>query len=152
MNSGFTDAWASLKYQFLHKEWPMAAEFSVRFPDLYTQPGELYTRYNYQYSSYTFNDVENDTSYTIKDTVIQAGSEWRGLLGRDFGLIVHTGHSFPFNHYAMYVQAFAGYNLRLDNWMHRTAYADQLMLGVNGGYTLTVDDKWKIFQRLHWII
>lgn len=147
LNSGFTDSWMGLKYQFLHKAWPMAAELSVRFPDLYLQPSEAYSRYNNQYLSYTH--VDGDSSYNVKDTIIEAGPEWRGLLGRDFGFILHTGHSFPFNNYAFYFQAFAGYNLRLDQWLHRTAYADQLMLGASCGYQWKVSDKWTILPTLN---
>lgn len=142
LNSGTTDSWMGLKYQFLHGKIPMAAELSVRFPDLYTQSSHEYTRNNYQYLSYTH--VEGDTSWNVKDTVVDAGTEWRGLLGRDFGLILHSGHSFPFNNYALYMQGYVGYNLRLDQWMHRTAYADQVMLGVNAGYQLRLNDKWTI--------
>jgi hypothetical protein len=40
------------------------------------------------------------------------------------------------------MQGFAGYNLRLDQWMHRTSYADQILLGVNGGY------QWRLNERL----
>lgn len=140
LNSGFTDSWLGLKYQFLHGKWPMAVELNSRIPDLYQQPGEAYTRYNYQYLLYNYNDVENDTSYALRDTIVEAGSEWRGLNGRDFALILHGGHSF-FTNGAFYVQAFAGYNWRPNLHFKRTAYADQLLIGINGGYNIRVNDK-----------
>ncbi len=140
LNSGFTDSWLGLKYQFRHGAWPMAIEVNSRFPDLYQQPGEPYTRYNYQYVSSTYNDVANDTSYTIKDTIVEAGSEWRGLNGRDIAFVLHGGHSF-FKNGALYLQGFAGYNWRRNLQLKRTAYADQVMVGINGGYNITINDK-----------
>jgi hypothetical protein len=35
LNSGFTDSWIGLKYQFLHGAWPMAFEVNSRIP-IYT--------------------------------------------------------------------------------------------------------------------
>lgn len=146
LNSGFTDSWLGLKYQFLHQAWPMAIEINTRFPDLYQQPGDAYSRYNYQYLAYNYNDEANDTSYIVRDTIVEAGSEWRGLNGRDFALILHTGHSF-FKDGALYLQAFAGYNLRTNLHLHRTAYSDQLLLGVNGGYSLKVSDHFTLLPK-----
>src|SRR6185436_17192967 len=94
LNSGFTDSWLGLKYQFHHSKWPLAFEINSRFPDLYQQPGEGATRFNTQYVSYTFNDVNNDASYTVKDTLIEPSSEWRGLNGRDIAFVLHAWHSF----------------------------------------------------------
>jgi hypothetical protein len=37
--------------------------------------------------------------------VVEAGSEWRGLNGRDFAFILHSGHSF-FKDGALYLQGF----------------------------------------------
>ena len=146
LNSGFTDSWIGLKYQFRHGSLPIAIEVNSRIPDLYQQPGEPYTRYNYQYLLYTYNDVTHDTSYTLRDTVIEAGSEWRGLNGRDFAFILHTGHSF-FKNGALYIQAFAGYNLRTNLHFHRTAYSDQLLLGINGGYTIKMSDNFDLLPK-----
>ncbi|MGB3074761.1 MAG: hypothetical protein WBB36_05550 [Chitinophagales bacterium] len=146
INSGFTDSWLSLKYQFLHNAWPMALEVNTRLPDLYQQPGHAYTRYNYQYLNYTYNDEANDTSYSVRDTIVEAGSEWRGLNGRDFAFILHTGHSF-FKDGALYLQAFAGYNLRTNLHFKRTAYSDQLLLGVNGGYSLKINDQFTLLPK-----
>lgn len=146
LNSGFTDSWLGLKYQFRHGAWPMAVEINSRIPDLYQQPGEAYTRYNYQYLLYTYNDVEHDTTYTVRDTVIEAGSEWRGLNGRDFALVLHTGHSF-FKDGALYVQGFIGYNWRRNLQFQRTAYSDQVMIGINGGYNIKINDKISLLPK-----
>jgi hypothetical protein len=147
LNSGFTDSWLGLKYQFLHGAWPMAVEINSRFPDLYQQPGDVYTRYNYQYLLYTYNDVANDTSYAVRDTVVEASSEWRGLNGRDIALLLHTGHSF-FKGGALYMQAFAGYNWRRNLNFQRTAYSDQIMIGINGGYNINITDKITLLPKL----
>jgi len=147
LNSGLTDSWLGLKYQFLHGQWPMAFEINSRFPDLYQQPGEAYSRYNYQYLLYNYNDVANDTSYTVRDTVVEAGSEWRGLNGRDFAFILHTGHSF-FKDGALYVQGFIGYNWRRNLHFKRTAYSDQVLIGINGGYNLKITDKVTLLPKL----
>jgi hypothetical protein len=140
INSGFTDSWLGLKYQFLHGRWPMAVEINSRFPDLYQQPGDVYTRYNYQYPLYTYNDTEHDTSYTVRDTIVEAGSEWRGLNGRDIAIVLHSGHSF-FKNGSLYVQGFIGYNWRRNLHLQRTAYSDQIMVGINGGYNIRLNDK-----------
>ena len=140
-NSGFTDSWLGLKYQFIHGPWPVAVELTSRFPDLYDEPGDVYTRNKWYFNNnlgtssplVQYTAVNGNTSSTVKDTVIEPGSEWRGLLKRDFGLTFHTGHSFLSN-YALYVQAFAGYNIR------QGAYADQLLFGINGGYSWKVSD------------
>ncbi len=149
LNSGFTDSWLGLKYQFLHGKWPMAVEVNSRFPDLYQQPGNAYTRYNYQYLIYNFNDEANDTSYVLRDTVVEAGSEWRGLNGRDFAFILHTGHSF-FATGSFYLQAFAGFNWRRNIHLKRTAYSDQLLLGINGGYNIRLSYKVTLLPKF-WI-
>lgn len=149
LNNGFTDSWVGLKYQFHHGKWPLAIEINSRIPDLYQQPGEAYTRFNTQYVSYTFNDIANDTSYTIKDTIIEAGSEWRGLNGRDIAFVLHAGHSF-FEDGALYVQGFLGYNWRRNLQFERTAYADQLMIGINGGYNFKLTDKISLIPAL-WV-
>ncbi|MEO6166943.1 MAG: hypothetical protein ABIO46_02000 [Chitinophagales bacterium] len=149
LNSGFTDSWLGLKYQFLKGKWPMAVEINSRFPDLYQQPGEPYTRYNYQYLLYNYNDVDNDTSYSIRDTLVEAGSEWRGLNGRDIALMLHTGHSF-FKNGALYLQAFAGYNWRSNLHLKRTAYSDQLLIGINGGYNVRINDKIALLPKF-WV-
>jgi len=149
LNSGFTDSWLGLKYQFRHGKWPMAIEINSRFPDLYQQPGDVYTRYNYQYLLYTFNDVAHDTSYTVRDTIVEAGSEWRGLNGRDIAFILHAGHSF-FKSGALYLQGFVGYNWRHNLQFQRTAYADQVMIGINGGYNVKINDEINLLPKF-WI-
>lgn len=131
INEGFTDSWLGLKYQFLHKNWPMAIEINSRFPDLYNQPGHEYTRYNYQYTSQTIPN--GDTSYIVKDTLIEPSSEWRGLNKRDFAALVHFGHSF-FKDGALYFQGYGGYNIR------QGAFADQVMFNVNAGYTWRINN------------
>lgn len=146
LNSGFTDSWVGLKYQFKHGKWPMAVEINSRFPDLYQQPGDAYTRYNYQYLLYTYNDVEHDTSYTKRDTIVEAGSEWRGLNGRDFALLLHTGHSF-FQSGALYMQGFIGYIWRPNNRFQRTAYADQVEVGINGGYNIKINNNFHLLPK-----
>ncbi|MBA2422367.1 MAG: hypothetical protein H0V61_04005 [Chitinophagales bacterium] len=128
-----------MKYQFLHGSWPMAFEVNTRFPDLYNEPTEEYTRFHWQYISQTI--VDGDSSYVVEDTIVEPGSEWRGLLKRDFAGIFHIGHSF-FKNGDLYVQGFAGYNIR------QGAFADQIMAGINGGYNLKVSDNIRIIPGL----
>jgi len=149
LNSGFTDPWLALKYQFKHGAWPMAVELNSRFPDLYQQPGDAYTRYNYQYLLYTYNDVDHDTSYTLRDTIVEAGSEWRGLNGRDIAFMLHTGHSF-FENGALYLQGFLGYNWRRSLQFQRTAYSDQVMIGINGGYNVKINEHINLLPKF-WV-
>ncbi len=139
-NHGFTDSWIGLKYQFLHGNWPMAIEVNTRFPDLYNEPTEVYTRFKTQFVSVTYNDVANDTSYTLKDTIIEPGSEWRGLLKRDLAFVIHSGHSFMDG--KIYTQGFLGYNIR------QGAFADQVMVGISGGYNWKINDMVTIIPNL----
>jgi hypothetical protein len=140
INKGFTDSWLGLKYQFLHGKWPLAFEVNTRFPDLYNEPSEIYTRFHYQYIK-NQTVVIGDSSYKVNDTIVEPGSEWRGLLKRDFAGIIHFGHSF-FQNGALYMQGFAGYNIR------QGAFSDQIRAGINGGYNWRVSDKINIIPGL----
>ena len=131
LNQGFTDAWLRIKYK-LPTKLPMAIEFNSRFPDLYDQPGHTYTRYNYQYTN-----LEGK-----KDTTVEASSEWRGLLKRDFALIYHIGSSFLKNG-DLFAQGFAGYNWR------QGAYADQFLAGATVGYTFRVGKGIEIIPNIY---
>lgn len=130
-NSGFTDSWLRLKYQ-LPTKLPMAIEFNSRFPDLYEQPGDTYTRYNYQYTN-----LEGK-----KDTTVEASSEWRGLLKRDFALIYHVGSSF-LKDGKMFAQGSVGYNFR------QGAFADQLLVAATVGYNFKLKNGIEIVPNIY---
>ncbi len=142
LNSGFTDMWLNLKYQFLEGDIPMAAMVSSRFPDLYDEPSVPYTRY--QTRTFTNNQLVKtadgrDSIVKRTDTSVEATSEWRGLLKRDFGVHILAGHSFDGGGY---VQAMLGYNMR------QGAFADQLLFSVDGGYPIEITKGWTVMPKL----
>lgn len=124
LNQGFTDSWLRLKYQLLKGQIPVSFEFNTRFPDLYDQPGDTYSRYVYQYVG--------------GDTIVSESAEWRGVCKRDFGFLFHSGIGKSWG----YLQATAGYNIR------QGAYADQLLLAVSGGYNLKIGKKYTLTPNL----
>ncbi len=130
-NAGFTDSWLRIKYQ-LPVKIPMAIEANSRFPDLYDQPGHTYTRYNYQYTNFEGK----------KDTIVEAGAEWRGLLKRDFALVYHIGSSF-LKDGALFAQGFVGYNWR------QGAFADQFLAGLTTGYTIKLKNGMEIVPNIY---
>lgn len=142
INEGFTDSWLNLKYQFLGGDFPVAAMISTRFPDLYNEPSEIYSRYETRTCTYAITKQTLDGRDTVvkrTDTMPEATSEWRGLLKRDLGIHVLAGHSFNGDGY---VQAMLGYNLR------QGAFADQVMFSVDGGYNIEVMKGWTVMPKV----
>ncbi|MDB5034165.1 MAG: hypothetical protein JWQ98_1406 [Chlorobi bacterium] len=141
LNSGFTDAWLNLKYQFLEGEYPMAAMVSSRFPDLYDEPGP-YTRYvsRFYTTPISTKTVDGrDSTFLHKDTAVVASNEWRGLLKRDFGIHLLAGHSFGAEGY---IEGELGYNFR------QGAFADQLLFSIDGGYNIAVTNNLMVTPKL----
>lgn len=141
LNQGFTDSWLNLKYQFLHDEIPMAVMVSTRFPDLYDEPGHVYTRYVTRFYTRTERSVTAegaDTVYSVRDTLVEPTSEWRGLLKRDYGVHLLAGHSFGADGY---IQGQLAYNFR------QGAYADQVIFSIDGGYNIPISSKWTVMPK-----
>lgn len=142
VNSGFTDSWLNLKYQFLQGDYPLAVMVSTRFPDLYDDPSDVYSRYSMRTCVYAVTEQTpegKDTVFRRTDTVIDATGEWRGLLKRDLGIHVLAGHSFDGKGY---MQASLAYNFR------QGAYADQVIFTIDGGYSIPVLDEWTVMPKL----
>jgi hypothetical protein len=121
-NAGLTDFWLYAKYQVMHGDYPVAVMVNSRFPDFYDQQGP-YTRYVQRIF------VKGKGASTVRDTEYTPSSEWRGVLRRDVGIFLLTGHSFGSQAYA---QAQAGYNFR------QGAAADQVNFQLEGGYNIPV--------------
>lgn len=142
LNQGFTDSWLNLKYQFLHGDYPMAVMVSSRFPDLYDEPGDVYTRYvkkTYTQAIDTVTADGRDTLQTVSRTVTEASGEWRGLLKRDLGIHLLAGHSFGSDGW---VEGMLAYNFRQD------AFADQLLFSVGGGYNINAVTGWTFTPKV----
>lgn len=80
-NKGFSEAFIGLKYQVHEGKWPMAVAVNARTSILYDQAG-TYARENFLPDT---NDEDGDGNRT---EAIPSGvdSEWRGLLGEDYGV------------------------------------------------------------------
>lgn len=142
LNQGFTDSWLNLKYQFLEGEYPMAVMVSSRFPDLYDEPGHVYTRYVTRTYNKTIDTIGVDGADTVMNRstkIVEPTSEWRGLLKRDLGIHLLAGHSFGSDGY---IQAMLAYNFRQD------AFADQVIFSVDGGYNIPVSSNWSVMPKL----
>lgn len=122
INRGFTDSWLRVKYQFPVKI-PMALEVNTRFPDLYDEKGDNYSRFTYEING--------------QDTVVEPSGEWRGLLKRDFGINYHIGGNLD-KKYRSFIRGQVGYNFR------QGAFADQLIVAVAGGYTFPITKNFSI--------
>jgi len=141
LNSGFTDSWLNLKYQFLEGDFPMAVMVSTRFPDLYDEPGDVYARYATRtYAEFVDSTTAEglDTSFRAQRSIVEPTSEWRGLLKRDYGVHLFAGHSFGADGY---VQTQLAYNFR------QGAFADQVIFSIDGGYNIPVGSGWVVTPK-----
>ncbi len=142
LNQGFTDSWLNLKYQFLEGEVPMAVMLSSRFPDLYDEPGHVYARHATRTYTTTFDTLGadgTDSLVRLNQKIVEPTSEWRGLLKRDFGVHLLVGHSFGGDGY---IEGQLAYNFR------QAAYADQVIISIDGGYTIPISQGWAITPKI----
>lgn len=110
-NAGFSEAFFGLKYQLRDGTWPMALALNVRTSYLYDLPGE-YDRHLFTEDG-EFNGVS---------------SEWRGLLGEDYGLSFLVSRSLFDG--AGWGNLEIGYSYRTGN------LSDEIPLYVEVGYPL----------------
>jgi hypothetical protein len=142
LNQGFTDSWLNLKYQVMHGDYPIAVMVSTRFPDLYAEPGDVYTRYQKRTYTVAYDSSlgeGKDTVLRVSKTSTEATSEWRGVLKRDLGIHVLAGHSFGSDGY---IETMLAYNFR------QGAFADQVLFSIDGGYNFPVMSGWNISPKL----
>ena len=112
-NNGMSDAWFSLKYQFLRGDWPMAFGSTLRSPVFYDVPGP--------YTRHLFNDDGEE---------VTVSPEWRGVLKRDLSMWYTVSRSL--NQGLGWASLYAGYTFR------EGAPADQIPLGLEAGYRIPV--------------
>lgn len=110
-NAGFSEAFLGLKYQIHDGTWPMAVALNVRTSYLYDEPGT--------YDRHLFDE---------NGEVDGVSSEWRGLLGEDYGV------SFLISRSLFEGEGWAnlevGYNYRTGN------LSDEVPFYVEAGYPL----------------
>ncbi len=80
-NRGMSEAFFGFKYRLREGTWPMAVALNVRTSILYDQPG-IYDRHRFLPDE---DDVDGDGN-TDEAVFTGVNSEWRGLLGEDYGL------------------------------------------------------------------
>jgi len=80
-NRGTSELFLGLKYRLKEGTWPMAVSFNLRTSMLYDQYG-TYDRHLFLQDEDDL-DGDGDTTEAIPNKV---NSEWRGLLGEDYGL------------------------------------------------------------------
>lgn len=110
-NTGFSDAWFGLKYQFRQGKWPMSVGASLRTPLLYDREGP--------YNRYTFDSTGRISGLS---------DEWRGLLKYDYTLAYYVSNSYRGG--AGWINFALGYTWR------EGAPADQIPVWLEGGYPL----------------
>ncbi|HEY3175795.1 MAG TPA: hypothetical protein VGK94_08555 [Candidatus Polarisedimenticolia bacterium] len=125
VNRGMSEAFLGFKYRVHEGTWPMAVALNVRTSILYDQAG-TYDRHTYLPDE---DDLDGDGDTT--EAVLQANdSEWRGLLGEDYGLSFIASRSmFGSGWFNMEV----GYTYRTGN------LADEMPLYLELGYPLPWD-------------
>src|SRR5688572_2602498 len=87
-NRGTSELFGGLKYQFREGTWPMAVSFNFRSSVLYDQYGS----YNRSLFLPDNNDMDGDGN-TTEAMSNKVNSEWRGLLGEDYGLRFHASRN-----------------------------------------------------------
>ena len=110
-NTGFSDSWFGLKYQFAHGRVPMAIGASLRTPMLYDREGP--------YNRYVFDSTGRRAGLS---------DEWRGVLKYDYTIAYLASHSFDLA--GSWVNFAIGYTWRTG------APADQIPVSIDGGYPL----------------